>query len=105
MSKKNLPTIVQTDTEEALFLAVLNARAEANRRGAELAQMQRALVRSEMTRREEKHAAQHEMKGLAAFVGVIACLIAAAVCLLAAPWWTAVAPLVMLSWVFRKAGL
>ena len=63
MSKKNLPAVVQADNEE-LFLAALNARAEANRRGAELARMQRALVHSEMLRAEEKRAAQREMDGL-----------------------------------------
>ena len=58
--KRNLPAVVQTEENEALFLAALNARAEANRRGAELAQMQRALVHSEMTRAEEKRAARRE---------------------------------------------
>ena len=58
--KRNLPAVVQTEENEALFFAVLNARAESHRRGAELAQMQRALVHSEMTRAEEKRAARRE---------------------------------------------
>ena len=102
--KKNLPAVVQTDENEALFFAALNARAEANRRGAELAQMQRALVHSEMTRAKEKRAARREMDGLVGFVSVFACLLAASVCWLAAPWWTAIAPLVLMVSMMRKAG-
>lgn len=103
MSKKNLPAVVQADNEE-LFLAALNARAEENRRGAELALMQRALVHSEMRRAEEKRAAQREMDGIAAFVSVGVLLVVAAVCALAAPVWTAALPLVLMVAVMRKAG-
>lgn len=103
MSKKNLPAVVQTDNEE-LFLAALNARAEANRRGAELAQMKRALVHSEMTRAKEKRAARREMDGLVGFVSVIALLVIAAVCVLAAPIWTACLPLAGMLAVMRKVG-
>ena len=104
MSKKKLPAVVQAEDNEALFLAALNARAEANRRGAELARVQRALVHSEITRAEEKRAARREMDGLVGFVSVFACLLAASVCWLAAPWWTAIAPLVLMMSVMRKAG-
>ena len=104
MSKKKLPAVVQTEENEALFLAALNARAEANRRGAELAQTQRALVHSEMFRAEEKRAAQREMDGLVGFVSVIALLVIAAVCVLAAPIWTACLPLAGILAVMRKVG-
>ena len=104
MSKnKNLPAVVLADNEE-LFLAALNARAEANRRGAELVRMQRALVHSEMLRAEEKRAAQDEMDGLVGFVSVIALLIVTAVCVLAAPIWTAALPLALMVAVMRKSG-
>ena len=104
MSKKNLPAVVQADENEALFFAALNARAEANRRGAELAQMQRALVHSEMRRAEEKRAAQREMDGLVGFVSVFALLIVTGVCVLAAPIWTACLPLAGMLAVMRKVG-
>ena len=104
MSKKNLPAVISADENEALFFAVLNAKAEANRRGAELAQMQRALVHSEMRRAEEKRAAQREMDGLVGFVSVIALLIVTAVCVLAAPIWTACLPLAGMLAVMRKVG-
>lgn len=105
MSKyKNLPAVVQTEENEALFLAALNARSEANRRGAELARMQRALVHSEMRRAEEKRAAREEMDGLVGFVSVGVLLVVAAVCALAAPVWTAALPLALMVAVMRKAG-
>ena len=104
MSKnKNLPAVVQPDNEE-LFLAALNARAEANRRGAELARMQRALAQSEIARAEEKRAAQREMDGLVGFVSVFALLIVTGVCVLAAPIWTACLPLAGMLAVMRKVG-
>lgn len=102
--KKNLPAVVQTEENEALFFAALNARAEANRRGAELARMQRALVHSEMTRAKEKRAAQREIDGLVSFVSVISLLVIAAVCILAAPIWTACLPLAGMLAVMRKVG-
>ena len=103
MSKKNLPAVVQADNEE-LFLAALNARAEANRRGAELAQARLELMQSEITRAEEKRAAQREMGGLVGFVSVIALLIVTAVCILAAPIWTVCLPLAGMLAVMRRVG-
>lgn len=104
MSKKNLPAVAQAEENEALFLAALNAKSEANRRGEELAQMQLALVHSEMTRAKEKRAAQDEMDGLVGFVSVIALLVIAAVCILAAPIWTACLPLAGMLAVMRRVG-
>ena len=105
MSKnKNMPAVISAEENEALFLAALNAKAEANRRDAELAQMQRALVHSEMRRAEEKRAAQDEMDGLVGFVSVISLLIVTAVCVLSAPIWTACLPLSGMLAVMRKSG-
>lgn len=105
MSKnKNLPAVISAEENEALFLAALNAKAEANRTVAELARMQRALVHSEMTRAKEKRAAQDEMDGLVGFVSVIALLIVTVVCVLAAPIWTACLPLAGMLAVMRKVG-
>ena len=67
-----------------------------------MAQMQRALVHSEMRRAEEKRAAQCEMDGLVGFVSVISLLVIAAVCVLAAPIWTAALPLALMFAVMRK---
>lgn len=105
MSKnKNLPAVVLADENEALFLAALNAKAEANRRGAELAQARLEVRQSEITRAKEKRAAQDEMDGLVGFVSVIALLVIAAVCVLAAPIWTACLPLAGMLAVMRKVG-
>lgn len=104
MSKnKNLPAVVQADNEE-LFLAALNARAEANRIGAELAQARLELRHSEITRAKEKRAAQDEMDGLVGFVSVISLLVIAAVCVFAAPIWTVCLPLAGMLAVMRKVG-
>lgn len=102
--KKNLPAVVQTEENEALFFAALNARAEANRRGAELAQTQLALVHSEILRAEEKRTARREMDGLVGFVSVISLFVIAAVCILAAPIWTACLPLAAMLAVMRRVG-
>lgn len=102
--KKNLPAVVQTEENEALFLAALNARAEANRRGAELAQARLEVRQSEITRAKEKRAAQDEMDGLVGFVSVIALLIVTGVCVLAAPIWTACLPLAGMLAVMRRVG-
>lgn len=105
MSKnKNPPAVVQAEDNEALFLAALNARAEANRRGAELAQARLELMQSEITRAKEKRAAQDEMDGLVGFVSVIALLVIAAVCVFAAPIWAVCLPLAGMLAVMRKVG-
>lgn len=102
--KRNLPAVVQTEVNEALFFSALNARSEANRMGTELARMQRALVHSEMTRAKEKRAARREMDGLVGFVSVIALLIVTGVCVIAAPIWTACLPIAGMLAVMRRVG-
>lgn len=61
----------------------------------------------EVLENEIKHAPDigtRKLGGLTAFVGVGAALCVAGACWLAAPWWTAVAPLVLMMAVMRKAG-
>ena len=53
---------------------------------------------------QEREKRKKEISGLTAFVGVGAALCVAGACWLAAPWWTAVAPLVLMVAVMRKAG-
>ena len=53
---------------------------------------------------QEREKRKKEISGLTAFVGVGAALCVAGACWLAAPWWTAVAPMVLLVAVMRKAG-
>lgn len=53
---------------------------------------------------QERAKRKREISGLTAFVGVGAALCVAGACWLAAPWWTAVAPLVLMVAVMRKAG-
>ena len=53
---------------------------------------------------QEREKRKKEISGLTAFVGVGAALCVAGACWLAAPWWTAVSPLVLMVSVMRKAG-
>ena len=53
---------------------------------------------------QEREKRKKEISGLTAFVGVGAALCVAGACWLAAPWWAAVAPLVLMVAVMRKAG-
>ena len=53
---------------------------------------------------QERAKRKKEISGLTAFVGVGAALCVAGACWLAAPWWTAAAPLVLMVAVMRKAG-
>ena len=53
---------------------------------------------------QERAKRKKEISGMTAFVGVGAALCVAGACWLAAPWWTAVAPLVLMVSVMRKAG-
>ena len=53
---------------------------------------------------QEREKRKKEISGLTAFVGVGAALCVAGACWLAAPWWTAVAPLVLMVAVMWKAG-
>ena len=53
---------------------------------------------------QEREKRKKEISGLTAFAGVGAALCVAGACWLAAPWWTAVAPLVLMVAVMRKAG-
>lgn len=53
---------------------------------------------------KEREKRKKEISGLTAFVGVGAALCVAGACWLAAPWWTAVAPLTLMVAVMRKAG-
>ena len=52
---------------------------------------------------QERAMRKKEISGLTAFVGVGAALCVAGACWLAAPWWTAVAPLILMVAVMRKA--
>lgn len=66
--------------------------------------MQRDRLAAETVAAETQRACRREIRGMAAFMSVGACLVAATVCLIAAPWWTAVAPLLLALGVLKRAG-
>ena len=87
----------------------LDEEAKAGKFGTKAAAMKKAVkealaktILGDLEREKEKR--KKEISGLTAFVGVGAALCAAGACWLAAPWWTAVAPLVLMVAVMRKAG-
>lgn len=79
--------------ERLTELHQLRRRADDLWRGRRAAEAEAVAVRA---------ACRRELRGLAAFVGVGACAVAATVCLVAAPWWTATAPMLLALAVLRR---
>lgn len=102
-NKKMLP-VRAAEMNEDLFLAMLSAKAEARTKQRQLAAAESKLHLTQMARKEEQRAAQKELDGMVAFFGVMAGLVVSGVCILAAPVWTAVLPIVGTLAVMRKAG-
>lgn len=80
--------------EQLTELQQLRRRIFDLRRGRRAAEAETVAVRA---------ACRREVRGLAAFVGVGACAVALTVCLVAAPWWTATAPMLLALAVLRRA--
>lgn len=99
---KNLP-----DTQhraEALELELMNARTACRLMETELEQAKARAARAEDRCRRERDRHDEERK---MFVGGMSalCLIGAAVtCFVAAPWWTAIAPVIFAYYIIRKVG-
>ena len=87
-----------------LFLEMISAKSDARVKARQLAAAEAKVKLSEAARMEEQRAAERELDGMVAFVGVMTGLVVTGVCVLAAPVWTAVLPLVGTLAVMRKAG-
>ena len=92
------------EMNEDLFLAMISAKSETRVKARQLAVTEKKLHLSQMARKEEQRAAQRELDGMAAFVGVLSGLVVTGICVLAAPIWTAVLPITATMAVMRKAG-
>ena len=91
--------------EDVELMTQLNAQRARNRELTEKIEAMGKVGISLTTQLEqEREKRKKEISGLTAFVGVGAALCVAGACWLAAPWWTAVAPLVLMVSVMRKAG-
>ena len=91
--------------EDVELMTEINALRAVNAQLCKRAEQGEALAKAILGDLErEKAKRKKEISGLTAFVGVGAALCVAGVCWLAAPWWTAVAPLVLMVSVMRKAG-
>lgn len=101
--KKCLPAAGQAEDVE--LLTELNALRVENRWLARRAEHWETYSGVVLREQEEARAKQKkELRGMTAFVSVGCCLCAATVCWVAAPWWTAVTPMVLALAVMKKAG-
>lgn len=89
---------------EEMELRRLSCRVDSRRAKQEREQAEARALRAERKLRQERRAHREEMKGMAAFFGVTALVVAACVCVAAAPVWTAVFPFAGALAVMRKAG-
>ena len=97
MNKKEAPETVELLTE-------LNAIRARNMELTDCAMEMERVARSAVAELEqERKRRKKERDGMAAFIGVGVCLCVIGACALAAPWWTAVTPMVLLVAVMRKA--
>ena len=91
--------------EDVELMTQLNAQRAMNRELTEkIEAMGKVGIALTTQLEKEREKRKNEISGLTAFVGVGAALCVAGACWLAAPWWTAVAPLVLMVAVMRKAG-
>ena len=98
MNKKEAPETVELLTE-------LNAIRTRNVELTDCAMEMERVARSAVAELEqERKRRKKERDGMAAFIGVGVCLCVSGACALAAPWWTAVTPMVLMVVVMRKAG-
>lgn len=104
MKKQKMLPAKAAEMNEDLFLAMLSAKSEARSKQRQLELAESKLHLSQMARVEEQRAAQKELDGMVAFVGVLSGLVVTGVCVLSAPVWTAVLPIAGTMAVMRKAG-
>lgn len=98
MNKKEAPETVELLTE-------LNAIRARNMELTDRAMAMERVARSAVAALEkERRKRKKERNGMVAFVGIGGCICLIGACVLAATWWTAVAPMVLLVAVMRKAG-
>lgn len=103
MKKQKMLPVKAAEMNEDLFLAMISAKSEARVKARQLAVTETKLHLTQMARKEEQCAAQKEKDGMVAFFGVMAGLVVSGVCILAAPVWTAVLPIVGTLAIMRKA--
>ena len=89
---------------ECMELAAINARTERRRMQERMERAEAAAIKAEQRRKAEKARHEEEMKIIVYGLSALGCLITAVTCFIAAPWWTAVAPMVFGTFILRKAG-
>lgn len=96
--------ILYNGEAEDLELRRLAYRVDARKNRAAREEAEARAQRAETKLREERARARKERRGLAAFVTVIALVVVMAVCVTAAPVWTAAFPFAGALLVMRKVG-
>ncbi len=104
MKKQKMPPVKAAEMNEDLFLEMISAKSDARVNARRLAAANAKIKLLEAARAEEQLAMQREKDGMVAFFGVAAGLIVTGVCVLAAPVWTAVLPIIGTLAIMRKAG-
>ncbi len=99
---KNLPATQQQI--EALELELLNAKAANRLMETELKQAKARAAMAEDRRRRERERHDEERKMFVGGMSALCCIGAAITCIVAAPWWTAIAPLVFACYFMGKVG-
>ena len=96
--------VVRADDVEAAELLQISLKSERNRlrRRAEIAERMVSEAKQDAERQRKAH--EKEINDIVAFFGTFAGLAIMASCILAAPWWTAIAPAIGTAMIMRKAG-
>lgn len=89
---------------ECMELAALNSKIEQRRMQERMERAEAMAIRAEAKRKAEKARHEKEMNGLLYGLTAFSCLVATVSCIFTAPWWTAVAPMVLAVFTLRKAG-
>lgn len=103
MSNKIMPVAVRASQDE-LHMAYMGVRTDNRVLGAELSRLQ-AILRGQAERRAAKRRVlMAAMRLLGWFTAGLGCGVSAIACAAYAPWWTSIAPLVLLALAWREAG-
>ena len=102
MSSKIIPVSVRANQDE-LHMAYMGVKSENRMLHEELTRVQREKREQEKERRAKKRMALEFARVLGLSLAAVGCIASAAACDFSnAPWWTVIAPLVLLVLIFRK---
>ena len=89
---------------EAAELAELERKTELRKMEQRVRNAELRAEFAEKRSREERERMKKEQEMLLGGISIFALMLTAITCIIAAPWWTAVAPLLLIVYVFLKMG-